>query len=726
MSSGDWRFASIRGNLKWTSPALANGGVELFSELSPTLIVGHQEEGDVLPVDYIKLSTVRSATLTSDTGIELVRDGASAVLLVAPSAANAAEWHKMISIAISEGKAPSLVKQTAPAGGVPAAAPPPAAAPVERGTFKPPQPSPPLFAAQSSTPLTRPVQAAEDQQAAMAPRTAAIPVTPPSSAAAPGFSLKLGSLPSSSTPVSAFSPQAGLAAADKCAFDPTGSHEFRPLQSVTGAPLARAQTTTVATHIDMQKPGLFPQPLVRPSAAEGFRPGQPGWGHQGATAVNLTPQLSDLPRPTNGKNDSASLQGFASRPLPDGRENNFGHVANNGFPSMREGEYQTSSTAGTAGFARKRSGMLVDVPPNPQVNRNIAPNVSAIWKEWTGPDGVLYVSHEPTGTIQRRIGETDEFETLIEGNDEIPTNDMALRPYSGTETAVDLNSKTIKNLGRYGGNAGGVSGNVASPNVYREENVTTPRGQYSPTRRTALQSLVQAPRQSQSAYTGRRVHQLTLGPAGEEAPTASVIEHQIQILGATGLRWDPVSGTTVAPDGTSRGDIGPSTLEKQWEHVRRILLQGRLFKKHALRTTQSSFRFVFLTADNAYVVCVPTSQVPVNFSQDPMTFGSVTETVQYYGPESRAIALNTITHVSLGSDEAFVRQRRGVVPENVFCIVSRTHAFILECNTAEEAKYFSDAWTFFLYHSKPVNLQKNKAPQVKNPITFGTRAGIAF
>lgn len=724
MSSGDWRFASIRGSLKWTSPGLPNGGVELFSELSPTLIVGHQEEGDVLPVDYIKLSTVKSATLTSNAGIELTRDGASTMLLVAPSAENAAEWHRMISIAISEGKGPAV--KAALVGGNQAAAPQPAAAPQERNNFTPVQPST-LFSA-TSTPMSRP--AADQEQVAVASqRAAAAPLSVQSVPTPAANSLKLGSTSFSSPAVSTGS------AGDKCAYDPSGTHEFRPLQSITGAS-ARAQTTTVTTHIDVEKPPLL-QPTARPGGINPngqLRQGQSGavgFG-QGATAMNLTSQLSDQWRGAGGRSDAASLGGPGlaaggsqgmSRPLP-GNENgslgDAGAVGAAGVAAM-PGTYQASGY----GLARKRSGMLVDVPPNPQVNRNIAPNVSAIWKEWTGPDGVLYVSHEPTGTIQRRIGDTNDFETLLAGNDDIPTDDMALRPYSGMETAVDLNTQTIKNLGRYGGNVGG-SGTMTSPNVYRQDPVTTPRGQYSPTRRTALQSLVQAPRQSQSAYSGRRVHQLTLSPAGEEAPNASVIEHQIQILGAQGLQWNPQTGTTIAADGTSRGDIGPSTLEKQWEHVRRILLQGRLFKKHALRTTQSSFRFVFLTADNAYVVCVPTSQVPVNFSQDPMTFGSVTETVQYYGPESRAIALNTITHVSLGSDEAFVKQRRGVVPENVFCIVSRTHAFILECNTSEEAKYFSDAWTFFLYHSKPVNLQKNKPPQVKNPITFGTRAGIAF
>ena len=732
MSSGDWRFASIRGNLKWTSPALQNGGVELFSELSPTLIVGHQEEGDVLPVDYIKLSTVRSAKLISDTTIELVRDGASTALLVAPTASSAAEWNKMINIAIGEGK--SATKPPTP---VPAAASAPIAAPLQpvpaadRQHFQAaasPAPIPPS----SFQPVRQPAPTEQAQQRSLPPAAPAAVVQPsvtPSSA--------VGTW--GPAPTSGFfkaTPTAPASSDESCAFDSNGAHDFRSLQSITGGP--RAQTTTVATHIDVQKPLAATQ---RPAdSGLGIRQQSTAstWSSQaGFAPVNLTPQLSDHQRPVTGRqepslglgigqgNGSKFLGTGTSRPLPtEMRTNeNIGDVAS-------AGAYSAGGGGGfpMGGFSRKRSGMLVDVPPNPQVNRNIAPNISAIWKEWTGPDGVLYVSHEPTGTIQRRIGNTDEFETLLEGNDDIPHTDMMLRPYSGMETAVDLNTQTIKNLNRYGGNAGGGAGMDAatSPNVYRQDPVLTPRGQYSPTRRTALNSLVSAPRQSQSAYSGRRVHQLTLGPAGEEAPGASAIEHQIQILGATGLKWDPKTGTTISTDGTPRGDIGPSTLEKQWEHVRRILLQGRLFKKHALRTTQSSFRFVFLTADNAYVVCVPTSQVPFNVSQDPMTFGSVTETIQYYGPESRAIALNTITHVSMGSDEAFVRQRRGLVAENVFCIVSRTHAFILECNTSEEAKYFSDAWTFFLFHSKPVNLQKNKPPQVKNPITFGTRAGIAF
>eukprot|EP00388_Colpodella_angusta_P042938 GDKK01057919.1.p1 GENE.GDKK01057919.1~~GDKK01057919.1.p1 ORF type:complete len:119 (+),score=1.30 GDKK01057919.1:2-358(+) len=117
----------------------------------------------------------------------------------------------------------------------------------------------------------------------------------------------------------------------------------------------------------------------------------------------------------------------------------------------------------------------------------------------------------------------------------------------------------------------------------------------------------------------------------------------------------------------------------------------------------------------------------LNVHTSAQTFNTVADTVQYYGRDARAIALNTITRVTLGSEEDNIMRRRGQLkPENTFCIVTQTHAFILECGSSKEAKYFADAWTFFMYHSKPLNVQAQRTKEMRNPVTHGTRAGLAF
>jgi hypothetical protein len=785
----DWRFASISGFLTWTTPSAPDGGVELFSELSPTLIIALQEQGDTLPVDYIKLLSITSVSLSPGSrGIELTREGAPPVLLVAATAENAHEWYSMIQTAIGDSALSSRIKprqqQTATAPAAQAVSPQEtiphgefAAAGSSTGSMPRPRaasngshqslgfpaaPMPTVVTA-ASGPTSR--QGSEtgslrlqlpspSQQVQAAPQAASsLTHAPPRSQVSaalsqppPWVQAAMAASASSSTlqqPPQPLPPRASSTADT----DPRNmAHSFKPLSDITGIP---ARTTTTTTYVDHNRPSASgvgslafsaapisaasnlaapassaavnnrwePSNAVQPSwtplAARSSQPGQFG----GVSAASPQPQ-------------PAGLSTFPSRPLPSQPQHSVSPIVQDDRGASADGPRYDDlppMQQSSLGY-RKRSGMLVDVPPNPQVNRNNAPNVSAIWKEWSGPDGVLYVCHEQTGTLQRRNPETGEFETLVDGTQEIHPDDMALHPYTGEETAVDVNNSVMKNVDRYGG-ARGMGGmhnmSVSSPSVYRAAPVMSPRGQYSPTRRSQLSSLA-PPRQNQSAYNGRRVHHLTLGPNDEQAE-GDAIEHKIQLLGGSGLRWDPQSGKVVAPEAANQGDVGASTLHRQWEHVRKILMQGRYFRKHALRTSGASFRYAFLTSDNAYVVCVPTSEVLFNVNEKPKTFHSMTETVQYYGPESRAIALNTITHVSLGTEEQFVRNRAAsLAPENTFCIVSRTHAFILECNTAEEAKYFADAWTFFLYHSKPTNTAKQRTQQVKHPVTFGTRGGIAF
>ena len=732
-----WRFASTSGVLTWTTPSLPDGGTELFSELSPTLIIGLQEQGDVLPVDYIKLQSIKSVTPHSARGFVLEREGASPALLIAPSESEAKQWIATINQALrsTDGSSMKREQPSAPvaepvsvsaprqvikpvqettvldkrinsgAQGVPAAAfsessalftAVPSASSNANFVVEPPPPPLPAKVAPAPTRGATP-----DQQVNLGTRFTVSP-QPRSSEVQGRGSGSTVTLPASSQGIFWGSPH--VRPAEPCNEDPSGQHDYRKVSEITRG---GAVTSTVTTHLDLRNPvpaRIAPQEQQRQ---------QPLW----TPLAKPPPVIQSSPRPMSTQ---------VERPLPTSSVSQEPAGISPITSAQRPSVSQATPSGGDSSFslARKRGGMLVDVPPNPQANRNIAPNASAVWKSWTAPDGVLYVSHESTGTVQRKNPETGEFETLVEGVEEIPMDEMHLRPYDDHETTVDLNTNSVRNLHAYGSKSDGPElGPRASPNIYRTEAVVTPRGQYSPSRRSQLSALA-APRQSQSAYMGRRVHHITLGPAPEE-PNECAIEHKIQLLGAGGVKWDPRTGQTIAPEDTRDGELGESLLFKQWNHVRKILLQGRYFKKHALRSRSSAFRFVFLTTDNAYVVCVPTSEVMLNLNQAPKTFDTVTETVQYYGPESRAIALNTITHVSLGTEEEFVRSRRKLLtPENVFCIVSRTHAFVLECNTSEEAKYFADAWTFFLYHSRPVGTPK--AAHVKKPVTFGTRAGVAF
>lgn len=852
----DWRFASVSGFLVWTSPTLPDGGgTELFSELSPTLIIGLQEQGDVLPIDYIKISTITSVSLVGQDqrGIELQRDGAPAVLLVAPSQEAAGDWLRGIQAAVGE-TADTAVKPryTAASSDSVAAV---VAAPLNRE----PSPMPTVGlatsmrlnftaaadASQPSSMVDHPIPAgslslseanrsrggsaasaaaASSSVAANAQAIGSAPVLQTSRAASETGSLRLQAGGSTTSvprgpptpashvgsvtsfggrgmsaisgngqpfqPVATHASTPGATSAGNGLCETDSAHVFRPLSEITGVAPASAvrplsggtrvsgsgpATTTITTHVDAvrARPHQLPAPLPfsngygstpvtsaqlavgSKAAASGLtnitvpspspsmtvnrplptRGGSLSLGH----AASMSPIVADEGAvhaagvgsfaPTNrgypAAGSTAAMLDMSQSPMFRGDSNLADPLRFSGVPADATPAYPTAAApAFEAANLRKRSGMLIDVPANPQVNRNTAPNVSAIWKQWSGPDGVQYVCHEATGTVQRKNPETGEFETLIDGTRDIDPEDIALRPYNEGETTLDVNHNVVRNLNHYGGSprAGAVPSEVLSPSVYRTEPVSSPRGQYSPTRKSHLAPLA-APRQSQSTYNGRRVHHLTLGIDDGVSPEPQ-IEHRVEVLGGN-VRWDPRSGNVVTPP--SQGEVGASTLQRQWEHVRRILMQGRYFKKHALRTTSTSFRFAFLTSDNAYVVCVPTSDVLFHVNEAPKTFSTMAETIQYYGPDSRAIALNTITHVSLGIDEPFVRNRANqLVPANTFCIVSRTHAFILECNTSEEAKYFADAWTFFLYHSKPVNTKQQKTPQMKNPVTFGTRTGIAF
>ena len=831
----DWRFASIGGYLTWFNSDDPDDEQYLYSELSPTLIVGHQEKGDVFPVDYIKLTGVGRAIQVSDTRIDLTKkDDADFIQsVVAPTKAEADEWYKMIVLALGEGGgSPASIPAEAPAQPAPftekveptrdvepephkpSAAPmrvePVAVPAVTRPTkldsplaaTQPPKPEAPLqqqrqpiaaplasSAAKPNAPRwdepatrapTQPVATVQQNYTTYDPLNAEIKTTTTTSY----DDVRSGGMdPREKARQWMDEQKQGTSAVSK-----NNSNTFQSTGSAAAAAPGWYGGTSAANRQDQQLPQAAPRTPVTPSQLGGA-----GWGTtsgpKNTTGWNTTTVGNDSnafsPRDmTSSKSGDQGMfdvqdpsvylspagsgawnsgnKGLVPTPRQPQATYAAGNRNSGNVPTpVQSGYYQPTANANSSGnmggYAdpasmntsaggaagrplstgipaptpdlRKRSGMFVNVPPNPQMNRNVAPNLSAIWKEWTDPEGVLYVYHEPTQTMHRRVPGAVEFETLVEGLEDIPEDDLRRHPYFDEmgDTYCDVNGNVVRNVQNYGNQR--VDGEIvaASPDLYRSDLVTSPRGQYSPSRRARVSAAVPAPREATGHYEGRRVHQLVLSTGADASE--SVITHQIQPLGVAGLMWDPQTGKTLDTrdsDGTNPRNIGPTTLQKQWEHVRHILIQGRYFKKHALKNNATSFRFCFLTGDNAYVVCVPTSEVMLNVHTDPQTFHSVQDSIQYYGPQSRAIPLNTVTRVTIGSEEEFVVRRKGINPASTFCIVSRTHAFILECNSPKEARYFADAWTFFLYHSKPLMPHKNRTPQMKRPITHGTRTGIAF
>lgn len=257
----------------------------------------------------------------------------------------------------------------------------------------------------------------------------------------------------------------------------------------------------------------------------------------------------------------------------------------------------------------------------------------------------------------------------------------------------------------------------------REMVVPVPRGQFSPTRRATVEPLA-VPRVADAAYKGKRIHRFTL--AGSDDPRVAVVEHQVQSLETEGLRWDPRTNQITARNAQQEQTIGNVTLRRQWEHVKSVLSQGRYFKKHAsTRPGTSSFRYIFLSTDCAWVCSVPTSDVMVKIlaRNEQMQVGP--EAQQYFPPDTKAVPVNAIEEVVLGVEVGFLRSRKGDMDlDSTFVILSARVALILECATPDEARFFCDAWNFFLFYSKPE--KPAKTPQMTAPVTYGTRGGVRW
>lgn len=740
------------GYLTWTTSSLPEGGQRLFTKLSPSLLMGQAQPTDPCPLDFVQLTAVTSCTLQGDR-VLLEAEHRSSLLLVADSTQESLVWYNKLLTALGATEQYSTTSApSSSAAPVSAATTGGNAAPGESPAWM--RSSYEKFSAMldggDTTAAPRPLFPTDTRGGGGPPADVTQPMFRPApSRPLPSFAAG-GDAPSNGPTAPIVSrPIFGTSVNSPI----PQQHHYRPLattRSMVETPsrpvlpdvsMPAASTTSNVTHETI----VYPQSMAATAAVSS--PSDIGDGETAGftAAASFRPDGSSRPifnaagsRPVS---DSPLADNPSSRPFQTSAYRPHATPTPTSANRFGAGNDRLATAMGAASGAGNRkapSMRIIELPATQNVNRNIAPNVSAIWKEWLAPDGRKYFLHEATHTLQRINPETGETETLVDGTGEVPAADLALlrAAHSDADPTVDVNEQRVRNLQAYGtsdcaghvitgrGMASGSGiGEVQSPDVLRSQLVPTPSGPYSPSRRTNVTPLTAMPRLSQPGYQGKRVHRVTLGPSDEAGQ--SVIEHEVQTLQTENIVWDPRTGQAVSKE-AQNGSISNTTLQRQWEHVRKVLTQGRYFKKHALRTRSESYRFVFLTGDSSYVCSVPTSEVLQHVGRDT-TFSSDTEAVQYFGPESRAIAVNAITHVSLGTEESFVARRsRELDPASTFVIVSKTHALILECNTPDEAQFFCDAWNFFLYYSKPVNLRRQRTPQMTAPVTHGTRTGIAF
>ncbi|KAH9601860.1 hypothetical protein LSM04_008799 [Trypanosoma melophagium] len=131
-----------------------------------------------------------------------------------------------------------------------------------------------------------------------------------------------------------------------------------------------------------------------------------------------------------------------------------------------------------------------------------------------------------------------------------------------------------------------------------------------------------------------------------------------------------------------------------------ILMKPRLCKKHAIRSFGGTKHYVFLTGDGMHVVCIPgvVFEAQTQNKKSNIGFASLEEVISVFGEDCRAMAIERIERISLGTEEAVTREwhLQRVGPERLVCIVSDTHAFVLEAASREEADYLVNAWSAFL------------------------------
>jgi hypothetical protein len=796
----DWQFASREGYVTWTSPALPNGGQRLHSVLSPTLLLGYLQVSDTVPVDYVKVPSIRGAALQSQNVIHVERDSGESMLFVCEGEDDARQWLHHLQMAMgnsaqyaetdagaqqirsdadwtrpAQDNLSQLLQddqrqhdvQRGNASTATSAAPHPSDGSLSvaagnrdqhslsvASTAMSPRPLPPAespaYAAerrqlesqqrrldeqraeqehlQASLDAQRQQQRDEqqllrsqlDQRDADA-HGARAQQQQRQDAEHARLERERRQLDQRRIQQDAEQQDAALqsrmqrapnsmalpadhgVAVDACPTDAHGEHTFRPLPVGSLGLSPVAHTTSVATHQE------------RPLAADSVAYGSPAaWTtERPLAAADQTMSASRVVDPAHLGLSRGVVSGAGPRPI----------VERQMYDSVQNRSAFLAATPPPAapmydGTGKRRSGMIIDMPASQNMQRNVAPNASSVWKEWTGPDGMVYLMHEPTQTLQRRVEGTEEYETMVAGCDDIPEEDLAERSHRPGDTTYNLNSNTVRNVQSYA--RSGSAGAGMSPGVAGMP--ASPRGQHSPSRRAPMEALT-GPREMNPGYQGKRLHRLTL--RGSDVPGRAVVEHQVESLQTKDMLFNKKTGAAFNAD-PRQGAVGDHAMQRQWEHCRKILKQGRYFKKHAVRSTTEAYRFVFLSGDDSSICCVPTSEVLVNMNRNPKVFGSVADTVQYYGPESRAMMVNSISDVSLGADSNLVLNRQGLDRDSTFVVVNNKSALILECNTPDEAVFYADAWNYYLYYSRPVSQKASRTPQMVAPVTHGTRGGLAF
>ena len=69
-SAQSWHFVNEEANLMWTIPGKLDRA-NLWTILSPTLLLGYQEHGSIMPTQYIKIGDVQGVMIAGDTGIKV-------------------------------------------------------------------------------------------------------------------------------------------------------------------------------------------------------------------------------------------------------------------------------------------------------------------------------------------------------------------------------------------------------------------------------------------------------------------------------------------------------------------------------------------------------------------------------------------------------------------------------------------------------------------------------
>ncbi|EKF31746.1 hypothetical protein MOQ_004414 [Trypanosoma cruzi marinkellei] len=129
-----------------------------------------------------------------------------------------------------------------------------------------------------------------------------------------------------------------------------------------------------------------------------------------------------------------------------------------------------------------------------------------------------------------------------------------------------------------------------------------------------------------------------------------------------------------------------------------FLMEPTLFTKHAVQGHGGSKHYACVTEDGAYVVCIPAQEFEIRYSTRQRGLSTLEEVMDVYGEGCRAMALSSIDHVSMGTEEKWTHalQLQGVSLDRLVCVVSCSHAFLLEASTAAEANMIVEAWNALL------------------------------